>query len=106
MLVEDDIENFLNYLEHVRAYSPRTLAAYRRDLKDWQSYLEKQGADEVSLPLARSYVAHLRSKTALSNRSINRRISALKSFYKYLQKRQRAEAESADSADSASAPPA
>ncbi len=98
------MEDFLLYLAQVRAYSPDTIAAYRRDLADWQVFLCRQGLglNQANMLLARSYVALLRrgqqgaeqtvgqsrhKKSTLSNRSINRRISALKSFYKYLQKR-------------------
>ena len=107
------IEEFLDYLHCVRAYSPNTILAYSRELQQWQKYLAQQGGSICSAnrALARSYVAALLRnqkkgsgpKTAnnrgrknkqeqpgngrLSNRSINRRISALKSFYNYLQKR-------------------
>ncbi|WGK68680.1 tyrosine-type recombinase/integrase [Candidatus Haliotispira prima] len=94
MPVSELIDDFLHYLRRIRAYSPHTITAYRRDLEEWQSYTEQQGAklSQIGMPLARSYVAQLRlghsaGPKGLSNRSINRRISALKSFYRYLQKR-------------------
>ena len=79
---------FLHYLAAVRRYSPHTLKAYERDLRNWQDYLVKQGASlaRISMPLARSYLTALR-RTDLSARSINRRLSAIKSFYKYLERR-------------------
>ena len=97
---DDIIEEFLDYLHRVRGYSRHTIRAYSRELEQWQNYLAQQGGSICSAKraLARSYVAALlRGKTPnkpgkqnqenLSNRSINRRISALKSFYRYLQKR-------------------
>ena len=95
--MNDLIEKFLRYLEFVRAYSPHTLKAYRKDLNEWQAYLQQQETtlEQISIALARNYVAMLRQRKLcsrghtgiMSNRSINRRISAIKSFYRYLEKR-------------------
>ena len=114
MKVQKDsiIEEFLDYLHRVRGYSRHTIRAYSRELEQWQNYLAQQGGSICSAKraLARSYVAALlRGKTPnkpgkqnqenLSNRSINRRISALKSFYRYLQKRDKLAAQIDEAGD-------
>ncbi len=85
----DFVEDFLNYLEKNRSYSRHTIIAYRNSLEAWRAYLQELGAElqQINMPLARSYIAKLRRELKLSNRSINHRISVLKSFYQYLQKR-------------------
>lgn len=81
------IAGFLQDIEVLRKLSPHTVASYRKDLYHWTRYLEGQGAElsKITLPLCRSYVAGMRQE-AYSTASINRHISTLKSFYRYLHK--------------------
>lgn len=78
------INEFIRYLEAIKGYSQHTLTAYENDLNGFQGYLNFMG---LELPAAqkhhvRSYVVQLKTE-GITNRSINRKISALKSFYKY-----------------------
>jgi integrase/recombinase XerC len=79
---------FLTHLEKERNMSPHTVAAYRRDLDALAAYLGERsaawtwmGVDRVAL---RGYMGHL-AKKGLSKRSIARAMSAVRSFYRYLQ---------------------
>lgn len=86
----DWTKSFLNYLEFEKRYSPHTLEAYHVDIQQYIDYL----SSVYQVPDVQATRAmHLRSwmvslhENKLSNRSINRKISALKSFFNFLRKR-------------------
>ena len=80
------LDLFFTYLQTERRYSPLTVKAYRRDLEDYAAYLastyEEADLCAVTTPMVKSFLAHLKDK-GLSNRSINRMISSLRTFYKF-----------------------
>ena len=80
------IQSFLDYLKFEKRYSIHTLTSYQTDLFDFINFLEVQfGAvslKEVNHSFIRSWLAFLKNK-GLSSKSINRKISTLKSFFKY-----------------------
>ena len=81
------IIQFIEYLEYEKNYSPRTLLNYRSDLDEFQKYFE---SETHSSDISKAEKIHLRaylmklSASKLSDRSINRKISSLKTYYKYL----------------------
>jgi integrase/recombinase XerC len=83
------ITHFLNYLRLERQYSKHTITAYKNDLNSFQTFCsevyENQDISNVNYPQIRSWIVSL-VELGISNRSINRKISSLKSFYKFLQK--------------------
>ncbi|GGG88704.1 integrase [Polaribacter pacificus] len=83
------IDSFLEYLLFEKKYSKHTVIAYKNDLRTFKEYLEITygGADliEVNYAQIRSWIVSL-VDGGVSNNSINRKISSLKSFYKFLQK--------------------
>lgn len=82
------IIEFLDHLKKNRRYSLHTITAYESDLAQLQKYLKKQ----YDLEVAEANSASLRSwviellETGTQNKSVNRKISTLKSFYKFLMK--------------------
>jgi len=83
------VEEFLLHLEKERDVSAHTLKAYRRDLEELLAYLGNyygdrewswQGIDRLAL---RGFLAHLNRRN-LSKRSISRALSAVRSFYTWL----------------------
>ncbi len=78
---------FIEYLSFEKRYSKHTLKAYSRDLKQFSDYLHEQyGLDdvtEVKHPQIRSWIVHLMD-AGLSPGTVLRKLSTLKSFYKYL----------------------
>ncbi len=83
------IIQFINYLKFQKRYSIHTLTAYEKDLSSFEDYLKEKVGEEdlvnVAPALVRSWLATLKGEN-ISSRSINRKISSLKSFYKYLMK--------------------
>ena len=80
------IQPFLDYLKFEKRYSRHTLLSYQTDLVSFFDYLVT-GFGETELPqishtFVRSWLASLKDE-GLSAKSINRKISTLKSFFKY-----------------------
>jgi len=78
--------SFLNYLEFEKRYSKRTVESYQTDLLQFEQYCTFIGGCELVLAdskLIRNWVVSLLEKSC-GNRSVNRKISTLKSFYKFL----------------------
>ena len=83
------IEKFIEYLKIEKNYSVNTLSAYKKDLMEFQVFInenyDKCVIGNVDYKIIRSWIVLLVNKN-LSNRSINRKVSSLKSFYKFLVK--------------------
>ena len=77
---------FIDYLKFEKRYSEHTIRSYRDDLSAFFEYLSQYSRElkleEISSALIRSWLADLKNKQ-LSSRSINRKISTLKSFFRY-----------------------
>ncbi|HNU15552.1 MAG TPA: tyrosine-type recombinase/integrase [Chitinophagaceae bacterium] len=80
------IQSFLDYLKFEKRYSFHTLTSYTTDLIEFFDYAEIQfGATalkDITSAFVRSWLASLKDK-GLSSKSLNRKISSLKSFFKY-----------------------
>lgn len=83
-------ESFLKYLEFEKRYSKHTLIAYKEDLFQFRRFLASQyeidkieNADHRHI---RSWIVHM-MQSDYRTRSVNRKISTLKSYFKYLRKR-------------------
>jgi integrase/recombinase XerC len=83
------IDKFIDYLKLERGYSKHTLIAYHDDLVAFKDFLslEYDSSDLliISYGEIRTWIVYLVNNN-ISNRSINRKISTLKSFYKFLEK--------------------
>lgn len=83
------IKEFLEYLEHEKNYSYHTLTAYKNDLITFKDFciteFNQEDIKEVHYNQIRSWIVSLVNQKT-SNRTINRKISSLKTYYKYLQK--------------------
>ena len=81
------LERYLQYLAHVRHLSANTLSAYRRDLELYLAFLKDQGLspEQMDAGNARSFVGYL-SRRGLSSRSINRVLSAVRGYYRFLER--------------------
>jgi tyrosine recombinase XerC len=82
-MVERYVEKFLRYLEIEKNYSKHTLLNYSADLEHFARYLSGANIESVDYLCLRKYLAALKEKN-LNNRSVARRLSALRSFFKFL----------------------
>jgi len=83
------ILSFVNYIALEKNQSPLTVKAYRNDLENFAAFcltnFELQNIEQVSYSEIRSWIVDLVTKKN-SNSSINRKISSLQSYYKFLLK--------------------
>ena len=81
------LDKFLTFLQKEKNYSALTLKAYHTDLSAFESFLKTQNTsiEKASGKDLRNWIVRLAEQN-LSEKTINRKIAALKSFYKFLQK--------------------
>ncbi len=83
------LERFLEYIAVEKRYSPNTLISYRKDLQDFSLFLLETEAHrdlvKVDKKIIRNFMVHLGEKK-IAKRSINRKLSSLRSFYLFLLK--------------------
>jgi integrase/recombinase XerC len=83
------INSFLDYISLEKKYSVNTVTAYKNDLISFRDFLileyKQENLLEVHYPQIRNWIVSL-VDADISNRTINRKVSSLKSFYKFLQK--------------------
>lgn len=84
------VVEFLDYLSHERAYSPHTVTSYENDLRAFEAYLEQteNGLDVVDADadLVRGWAMELVA-SGMKATTVNRKLSSLRTFYKYLLKK-------------------
>lgn len=84
------IAGFLDYLRHERAYSSHTVTSYENDLRAFGAYLAQTecglGLNDVDADLVRGWAMELMS-SGMKATSVNRKLSSLRTFYKYLLKK-------------------
>ncbi|MBI9033966.1 MAG: tyrosine-type recombinase/integrase [Bacteroidales bacterium] len=82
-------ERYLNYIRQERRYSQHTFLSYQTDLFQFGEYLKNfyknSFPQSATQEMIRSWVIEL-IDLGVSNRTINRKLSCLKSFYKFLLK--------------------
>ncbi len=78
-------EKFLSYLQAIKNASVHTLRNYGMDLADFQGFTQVTDIKSVDKRMIRGYLTHLNQKQ-VTKRTILRRLSALRSFFKYLLK--------------------
>lgn len=83
------LEKYLQYLQLEKRYSPHTITSYRKDLEDFSHfYLKTEASEDISKAdkkTIRNFIVEL-SENHISKRSINRKLSSLRSFYLFLLK--------------------
>lgn len=83
--MKEKIDLFVLYLRNERRYSELTIQAYQRDLKEFEDFLLKSGGlqfDQIGYQDVRLFVAFL-TERQLSRTTIARKLSSLRSFFKY-----------------------
>src|SRR5690606_23965961 len=80
------LDRFLNYIQYEKNYSPNTLTSYKKDLQNYLSFLDSQEFTiyDATHHQVRVYLASLIRDNLMQARSVNKIISTLRSFYKFL----------------------
>ena len=80
------VDKFIAYILAERRFSALTVEAYQRDMEQFAAYLKKDfeidDLTQVKTTMVKSYIVYMK-EDGLVNRSINRKISTLRTFYKY-----------------------
>lgn len=83
------LQSFLDYLRFQKRYSRHTIIAYKKDIEDFLLFLadvfESPKLNDINSAIVRTWLAKLKEEN-ITSKSINRKISSLKSFFKYLMK--------------------
>lgn len=83
------LDKFIEYLQFEKRYSPHTITSYKKDLDDFSHfYLRTESSGDISKAdkkIIRNFIVDL-SENNISKRSINRKLSSLRSFYLFLLK--------------------
>jgi len=85
------IELFLKYLQYEKNYSSHTVLSYSNDLNEFSRFIQHNVSEEfnpleIHSDMIRQWIVSL-MKEGMSPRSVNRKISAVKSFYRFLTRR-------------------
>lgn len=83
------MRQFLEYLQFEKNYSMHTVEAYKKDLTDFSQFVldsyDLKTIEDVNYPIIRNWIVNL-VEMGISNRSINRKVSSLSTYYRFLQK--------------------
>lgn len=87
MTIDSCRDRFLEYLQFEKRFSAHTLVAYQNDIEQLSVYLNSMyqitSIEEVNHTLIRSWIVDMMDQ-GISPRSVNRKITSLKTFYKFL----------------------
>ena len=82
------IEAYLSYITHIKKYSISTVDAYRCDIMQFLNFAESQyDCRDIALCshlMIRAWIVHMHKEGAASPRSINRKLSSLNGYFKFL----------------------
>jgi len=81
------LDAFIDYLSLEKKYAVHTVKAYKRDIETFQEFLQQEydtnQLEDVNYSQIRNWIVSL-VENKMSNRSINRKVSSLNAFYKFL----------------------
>lgn len=89
--METHSESFSNFLQYEKRFSVHTVTAYQADLVQWTRFLSENlerltSVSEVRHSHLRSYIVFLMKKEEITPRSVHRKLSCLKTYFKWLEK--------------------
>ena len=80
------IDQFIGYIQAEKRFSSLTVEAYRHDMIQFADFMKKkidiEDLTQVNTAMVKSYIVSLKGE-GMTNRSINRKLSTLRTFYKY-----------------------
>ena len=83
---EKILHDYLDYLKYQRNYSSYTILNYQNDIMEFFSYIDSEGISysDIEYGDIRFYLMYLKDEKNDINSSIDRKLSSLRGFYKYL----------------------
>lgn len=87
--MEEQIQQFLDYIEEEKGYTENTLAAYRNDLSQFMSYLRGRVTawGEVDSDVIMDYIMFMKANQEYASSTVARKVAAIRSFFHYLVER-------------------
>ena len=85
--IEKEMQDFLNLQLALKHYSQNTIDSYREDLRTFAKYLNLKGIDspeKITRRVVRNYLEYMAKRLRYSKVTINRKISTLSMFLRYL----------------------
>ena len=86
IILQQAIQSFIDFLQFEKRYSPHTIRSYQDDLNQFDEFtdqeFEKGNLSEISSSMIRTWLASLKD-AGVTSKTINRKISTLRSFFKY-----------------------
>ena len=85
--MQKQIKNFLNFIENDKKVSDNTLQSYKRDLLQYEEYVEKNRINylKINEEEIKEYLTHM-SEIGKKSSTISRSLASIRSFYQYLLK--------------------
>ncbi len=80
------LNDYMEYLEYQKSYSKYTIKSYEEDIEEFFSFCTKESLNYLDIEYSdiRIYLMYLKEEKKDNNTSINRKLSSLRGFYKYL----------------------
>lgn len=84
--MQEMIKKFIEYNSNINTDSSHTRLAYKKDLEQFKVFLDREGIeyDKIDRSIVLNYISYLRMECFLKNSSVSRKISSIRTFYRYL----------------------
>ena len=85
-IINTDLDSFLEYLKYQKNYSEYTILNYHNDIVEYLDFIKREGLDYRTIEYSdlRFFLMYLKDEKKDDNTSINRKLSSLRGFYKYM----------------------
>jgi integrase/recombinase XerD len=85
-MMQEKIQEFLEFITVEKGYSQNTLAAYRNDLSQFAAYLERRHIswEQVNRDVIMDYIMLMKAQQEYASSTVARKVAAIKSFFHYL----------------------
>lgn len=83
---EKNLDDYINFLTYQKGYSNYTIISYREDIIEFFDFCKEKSINDLELTYlnTREYLIYLKEEKKDNHSSINRKLSSLRGFYKYL----------------------
>ncbi len=84
--MNDNVTNYLSYLKYQKAYSEYTINNYKEDILEFLDFCKKEEINYLKIEYSdtRFFLMYLKENKKDNNSSINRKLSSIRGFYKFL----------------------